>query len=202
MSKEKDSLKNDGKKKLSIKEIGLPKIALLLVLGVCLILLSVPELFQSNKKKKPSVTSRITQAVQETDSNGSDCVAKMENKLELILSKVSDIGKVKVMITLKSSKEQIVLKDTPYTKESLIEDDGEGGKRENQNFTKDEETILVTDDEGQSVPYILQEIEPVVEGILVIAEGGDNAKVIADIVETAGVLYGVPAHKVKVLKMK
>ncbi len=36
---------------------------------------------------------------------------------------------------------------------------------------------------------------------MVIAEGGDNVLVIKDIVEAAEVLFNIPMHKVKVMKM-
>jgi stage III sporulation protein AG len=125
----------------------------------------------------------------------------MENKLKSILSKVSGIGEVEVMITLKASEEQVPLKDNPSTQESVNEVDGEGGSRINNNVTREESTVLVTDDNGSSMPYILQELEPKVEGVLVIAEGGDNAQVIADITKAAEVLFGVPPYKVEVMKM-
>ncbi len=66
---------------------------------------------------------------------------------------------------------------------------------------RDESTVLVTDDNGNEVPYIISEIEPEVEGVLVVAEGGDDAKIIMDIMETVEVLFNVPAHKVKVMKL-
>ena len=114
---------------------------------------------------------------------------------------MNGIGEVKVMITLKTSKQHIPLKDVPYTQEGLNEIDGEGGSRTNNRIQKEESTILVTDGDGNTRPYILQEREPEVEGILVIAEGGDNVMIIKDIIEAAEVLFNIPAHKVKVMKM-
>jgi stage III sporulation protein AG len=125
----------------------------------------------------------------------------MENKLEGILRKVSGIGQVEVMITLKASEEQVALKDTPSTQESLNEVDGEGGSRINSSVTREESTVLIKDESGNSVPYIIKKVEPEIEGIVVIAEGGDNVDVILEIMEAAEVLFDVPAHKVKVMKM-
>jgi stage III sporulation protein AG len=126
----------------------------------------------------------------------------MENKLKNILKKVSGIGDVEVMLTLKASGKQVPLKDNPSTQESVNEVDGEGGSRTNNNVTREESTVLVADGSGGEAPFILQETEPEVEGVVVIAQGGDNVQIIMDIIEAAEVLFNVPAHKVKVMKMR
>lgn len=194
------------KKKISLKEIGLPRLALVFVAGLLIILLSIPGIFNSNKPSEENTQDKNSQVVQkDTNTTSYDTntyISEMENKLENILSKVSGIGKVEVMITLKASEEQVPLKDTPSTQESVNEDDGEGGSRVNNNVTRDESTVLVTNEDGNSVPYIIQELEPEVEGVVVIAEGGDDVRIILDIMEAAEVLFNVHKDKVKVMKMR
>lgn len=191
------------KKKISLKEIGLPKLLLIFVVGILLILLSIPNMFQKPSNNGSKSSENI--ARQQIDGNTTSTivntyVTEMEEKLENILRKVSDIGDVKVMITLSGSSEQIPLKDSPYTQEGLNEIDGEGGSRTNNSIKREESTVLVNEN-GKTIPYIIQELEPEVEGILVVAEGGDNVRVMKDIMEAAEVLFGVPMHKIKVMKM-
>lgn len=193
------------KKKFTLKEIGLPRLVMLLLAGILLILLTFPGIFGS-KKIKDEPTKDIINSGTENDMNTTSCstntyIEEMESKLCGILRKVSGIGEVEVMITLKNSKEQVPLKDRPYTQEGLNELDGEGGNRTNNKVQRDESTILVTNDDGNEVPYIISEIEPEVEGVLVVAEGGDDAEIILDIMETVEVLFDVPAHKVKVMRL-
>jgi stage III sporulation protein AG len=203
-STEKDNV-SMKKKKFSLKEIGLPKLVMLFMAGILLIILSFPGFFDSrgSKKETPQNNSQAAQNDTNTTSYDSNTyITEMENKLEGILRKVSGVGDVEVMITLKSSKEQIPLKDRPYTQEGLNEVDREGGSRVNNSVQREESTVLITNENGTEEPYIVQEIEPQIEGVCVIAEGGDNAKVIMDIIEVAEVLFNVPAHKVKVMKMR
>ncbi len=194
------------KKKFSLKEIGLPKLIMLMMAGILLILLSFPGLFDSKEKEKNTLpadnrqTSKNDMNTTSYDSN--TYITEMENKLESILRKVSGIGEVEVMITLKNSRELIPLKDRPYTQEGVNEDDGEGGSRTNNSIQREESTVLVTNEDGKEEPYIVQEIEPEIEGVVVIAEGGDDAQIRMDIMEAAEVLFNVPAHKVKVMKMR
>ena len=193
------------KKKISLKSIGVPKLILMFVAGVLLILLTFPGLIGGEKKdkdKKIAIESSDKQIGTNTTSYDSNTyISELEGRLENILRKVNGIGEVEVMITLRASKQKIPLKDVPYTQEGLNEVDGEGGSRTNNSIQKEESTVLVINEAGNTQPYILQEREPEVEGILVIAEGGDNVLIIRDIIEAAEVLFNIPVHKVKIMKM-
>ena len=192
------------KKKISLKDIGMPKLIIIFVAGILLILLTIPGLTgadKENKKQKTDIESSLLQKDMNTTSSDSNTyIAELENRLKNILHKVDGIGEVEVMITLRNSKEQIPLKDVPYTQEGLNEVDGEGGSRTNNSIQKEESTILVNKN-GNTQPYILQEREPEVEGILVIAEGGDNVLIIKETMEAVEVLFDIPMHKIKVMKM-
>ena len=48
----------------------------------------------------------------------------------------------------------------------------------------------------------MQELEPRVEGVIVIAEGGGNAQVKQNILEAVEALFPVEAHKIKIMKME
>lgn len=193
------------KKKLSLKDIGPSKIIMLFAAGILIIFLSVPDLFGTKKVSDSTTEDKSSKNMQNdtntTSYNTNTYITEMETKLENILKKVSGIGDVEVMITLKASGEQVPLKDNPSTQESLNEVDGEGGSRTNNSLTREEDTVLVTNENGDSVPYIIQEYEPQIQGVVVIAEGGDNAEIVMNIIKAAEVLFDVPAHKVKVMKM-
>ncbi|MGN6715466.1 stage III sporulation protein AG [Anaerocolumna jejuensis] len=193
------------KKKITLKEIGPARLVMLLMAGIFLVLLSIPNLPSSDKKsKEPSVSSN--KLMGQTSGTANDetelYVTDLEDQLKTLLMKVEGIGTVEVMITLKGSKEVVVLKDRPYTKESVNEVDGEGGSRNSNKTEQSDTTVMVEGSDGVKRPYALKEIEPEVEGILVIAQGGEKAVIQSEIIEAVQVLFGVPPHKVKVMKMK
>lgn len=193
------------KKKLTLKEIGIEKLIMLLLCGIFLIVVSVPDLFsaiQGSKStpKKNTVQSSSEKVPVSKDSNAV-YVEELENKLKEVLEKVDGIGKTEVMITLKSSKESVILKNSPYTQESTSETDSAGGSRVSSSISKEEETVLVETQESGSSPYVVKEMEPKVEGVVVIAEGGGNINTINEINSAIEVLFDVPVHKIKVMKM-
>ena len=95
---------------------------------------------------------------------------------------------------------KIVEKDTPVTDRSTTEE-GDDGNRSSVEKVQEESTVYTQDGNGGRVPYVIEEMEPQIQGILVVAEGGDNSQVVQNITEAVMALFGVEAHKIKVMKM-
>ena len=55
-------------------------------------------------------------------------------------------------------------------------------------------------EDGSQTPYVSREMLPEVEGIAVIAEGGDHPVVVQNITEAIQALFGIEAHKIKIMK--
>ena len=110
------------------------------------------------------------------------------------------VGNVKVMITLKSSEENVVEKDQQSDGQSVEEEDSQGGKRMTKETSSDKTSIYEQKSDGTQVPYVSKKLSPEVEGVIVIADGGDNAVVVQNITGAIQALYGVEAHKIKVMK--
>ena len=109
--------------------------------------------------------------------------AQTEQKLEELLSTVDGAGQVRVMLTWGGSSERQVEKDRISNADSV-----------------EEETIYQENDSGK-YPYVVSWTNPKVTGVLVIAEGGGNTKVKAEILEAVQALFGIEPHKIKIMKM-
>ncbi len=186
------------KKKLSLKEIGLPRLLILLFAGVILIFLSLSEAASGQKGQKDSKDETTKEVTVKEEKNRS--LSEYEKRLTEVLSKVEGVGHVEVMITEKESKELVVLKDKPYTQETLNEMDQSGGTRMSSSAKSEEETVL-SGASSAGTPFVTKEVAAKVEGVLVIAEGGADGKVAANITAAVQALFGVEAHKIKVLPM-
>ena len=125
----------------------------------------------------------------------------LEEKLVSALGKVKGVGKVEVMLTRKSSGQKIVEKDKPVSDKTTDEQDNQGGNRVTRESTQGEETVYAQDGSGAQTPYVIEELEPEIQGVVVVAEGGDNPVVVQNITEAVMALFGVEVHKIKVMKM-
>ena len=104
-----------------------------------------------------------------------------------------------VMITLKSDGEKMVEKDIRSSSQSVTEEDSAGGRRETKEQSSDRTSVYDQTESGQS-PYVREELMPEVEGILIAAQGGDDPVTAREITEAAQALFGVEAHKIKIMK--
>lgn len=184
-----------------INMFGIKKLLLVLVAGAVLVILSIRDIpgYSDGIGSSESDISMNTEEACTSDID--DYTAKLEKQVESVLTKVSGVGSTKVMVTIESTAEKIVLKDTPYETESVSETDTSGVVHNKENHKSEEKTIYISE-EGNNIPYIVKEIEPIVKGVVVVAKGGDDAKVKKEIIEAIQVLFGIEAHKIKVMKLE
>ena len=127
--------------------------------------------------------------------------ADLERRLTDALADMEQVGRVKVMITLKSSSELVVERETPVSRSATTETDAQGGSR-SINTTDMEETVVYSTNGSSSEPYVIKTYVPEIEGVLVVAEGAGSGTVNRTVTEIVRALFGVEAHKVKVVKME
>lgn len=185
--------------KLDFKNIKKDNLLIILLAGILLVVIAYPTTSKDSKDKPTSTTNEASMV---TDQTGTlSYIEEQELRLKKVLSKVQGVGEVEVMITLKSSKELIVEKDTPTTASTSQEEDAEGGKRDTVDKSASETTVYEQIDDGSSIPYVVKELEPEIEGIIVIAKGGDDPVIVKNISDAVLALFQVEAHKIKVMKM-
>ena len=126
---------------------------------------------------------------------------QMEQKVKALLGTMDQVGRVEVLITLKSSGERIVEKDLPVNRSTTSEQDAQGGTRNVNNLDSGENTVYETDS-GKSTPYVVKTESPQVEGVVVVCEGAGTGEVRKNITEVIEALFGIEPHKIRVVKMK
>ncbi len=131
----------------------------------------------------------------------SDYGQALEDRVKEILKGVEGVGEVEVMIVMKSSAEKIIQVDNTTSRSVTQEQDTEGGTRSIESQEQEHSTVL-TGGSGStgSGPIVTKEVYPEISGIVISASGGGNPAVQAEISAAMEALFGLPAHKIKVLK--
>lgn len=168
------------------------QLMLTLLVGILLIVIAMPV-----KKTK---TKDVPVEAGTENSYEDEYEEAVERKLEEVLREVEGVGNVKVMVTFQSSSEKIIEKDQATNSQTVTESDKQGGKRETKEAQDSEATVYNSTSGGEQTPYVTKEVNPKVEGVVVIAEGGGNAVVIKNITEAIQALFDVDTHKIKVMK--
>ncbi len=121
----------------------------------------------------------------------------LEQELEDILSKIDGVGKVKVLITYSESNQIVAMYNENKNVSVTEESDSEGGTRTIESTDSNKEIIL----DGSNNPVTEKVVMPKIEGAIIIAEGGGNANLKANIIQAVSAVTGIAAHKVQVFKM-
>lgn len=175
--------------KEKIQSLGVKEWVAFLIIGVCCLIIVLPT---KTEEVKPIEENREEETI-----TAEDYVTKLEQRLVNLLSCVEDVGTVKVMITVESTTQKSVLQDGTKETEQSTEKDSAGGSRILESIKTDGTTVF-----SKNEPYVLSETYPKVTGVVVIAQGSGKGTVDYDILNAVQVLFDVPAHKIKIMKMK
>ncbi len=158
--------------------------------------------FSDKIQKPPSGNIASMTSVQSQEEAGIDVSqTDTEKRLEELFKNIDGAGEVKVMITYKSGPEKVVATETKNSEESSQESDTDGAERTSKNISSEVKMAYSQNNMSPGEPFIVKEKTPEIEGIVVVAQGGDDITVKDAISKAAQALFNVPAHKVEVLKM-
>ncbi len=163
-----------------VEKAGAFRLGIVVICGILFFFLSY-----SGEDKSPdteTAESRITES--ETDSL-EEYKKEREEELKELLQKVEGVGQAEVMITLKASNEKVTLKDNT-----------------NKGESNEEKTVLVENSDRDSSPYIIQEKEPEIEGIVIVCGGGYDSVIKREITDAVSALFSIESHKIKIMKSK
>lgn len=176
-----------------LKGIGMDKLFLLVLAGILFMIAFTPS--EKGTKDAGGETEAVTQSI-------GDYQTKLEEKLKNLLAGMEGVGEVQVLITFEGSEEKVLDKNIDNSSASLSEQDKEGGSRTSVEEQRREETVLRNNGSENGEPYVLKEVNPIVEGVVVLAEGGGSPTIAAEINEAVQALFNISPHKIKVLKKK
>lgn len=149
----------------------------------------------------PGAAAEDAQTASAKSGGESAYEAQLEARVKEILSHVDGVGKVDVMIVLKSSEEKVLRVDRNASISDTDEKDSQGGTRSAKSSQTQESTVLTGGGSGQgSVPFVEKELRPEISGIVISATGGGSPTVKAEISAAMEALFDLPPHKIKVLK--
>jgi stage III sporulation protein AG len=151
----------------------------LLVLAVGLVLLKWPE-----------STERQTQSVQVEEATVTDeqllDLDQLERRLEEALEEIRGVGRATVILTLRSSSQQI------YATEGESTVDAEGGSSETTNVAR------ISTGSGTEEALQVMELAPTFQGALVVCDGGENSAVKLAVTQSVAALTGLGSDCISV----
>ncbi len=156
----------------SLKKFKYPM--LILLFGVVLLLW--PSRSKTVEPAQPEVIPTSEPSVQE--------------QMEEILSCIEGVGKVRVLLTMRSGEETI------YQTDMTESEDADGST--NRTLA----TVMANQSGSGETPVVTQTIYGQYQGAVVVCEGADRAAIRLELVNAVAGLTGLPADRITVIKMK
>lgn len=149
-------------------------VMVIILAGILLMLLPTGKKTQTTGKK-------------ETLTDDTFSLEEMEKKMTDTLSHIQGVGKIRVMLTLKSGSQL-----------HLAEDISRSGK---ENDTKyDSETVTINRGSGNQEVVVTNQIYPTYQGALIVCQGAAQSSVRLAITEAVAALTGLSTDKISIVK--
>ena len=119
-------------------------------------------------------------------------LSDLESRLAQALEQIQGVGKVQVILTVKSGYETVYL----YNQDRTYTENGD-------HYTDAVKSTLVQQGSGSSAqPIVSKILNPVFQGALVVCQGADRAGVQLQVTEAVRALTGLSANNIVISKMK
>ncbi|MGO4544316.1 stage III sporulation protein AG [Paenibacillus sp. 2TAB23] len=183
---------------------------ILLIVGGIGAALMIVNSFLTYKEVDPSAQDPNPPPQTETvwnnaDSSSGSLFNAIEHPLEIrlkeILEKIVGVGTVDVLVTVDSTEEIEIVRNTQESQQVTDENDPSGGKRHITSITKDGQVVLY-EVSGDQKPIVTKTINPRIRGILIVAKGAENATVRRLIVNAVEKGVSVPVNRISVVPSK
>ena len=124
-----------------------------------------------------------------------DTEAQLENKLAYVLSKIKGVGEVSVSVTLVSCGKTEYAVNASTTVNTTSENSADGSSKSVTQTTDSNDIVF---ENNNKTPVVVRQIGAEVQGVLVVAAGGDLPDVRSKITTAVSALLDIPAHKITV----
>ncbi|WP_077618750.1 stage III sporulation protein AG [Bacillus sinesaloumensis] len=184
---------------------------LLLAVGIAFMLIS--NLFTGDTPSSVLPASSSTEVVSkdeptfggQKDDDLNNAISKYEdryeNELKESLEAIAGVEDVIVSVSVDATETKILEKNTVTQSQLTNEEDRDGGKRQVEDLTKDEQVVIIRSGDSET-PIVLKIEKPEIRSVLIVAKGVENAKIKQMVVEAVTKGFDVPNHKVAVVPRK
>lgn len=151
-------------------------VAIILCLGVVLML-------WPTRSQEDAQNQAETQSARQTDLQNFD-LEELERRMETALSEINGVGEATVVLTLRSSGEDVLAQDT------------------SEGSTSDRETVIISTGSGTEEAVSVKTIYPEFQGALVICDGAGNAGVKLEVLQAVSAITGLSSDQISICQRK
>lgn len=161
------------------------------LIGMGLLLLS--ELLPD---KKPTEKENATAVSTQDKISNEQYAQQMEQRLKGVLEKIDGAGKCEVMVTLKQGTQLVYASEDKVTKDVIRDKNGDISVKTSDKDVSEGKLVLIESSDGTHQPIIETCIEPEINGVVVVCEGGKSQVVCQRITEAVKTVLGIGSNQI------
>jgi stage III sporulation protein AG len=174
------------------------KLGLIVALGLAGMLLVLLSQFLPGKPSEvDSTTAEFANAANDASSEYLDA---LEGELTALLTGIEGVGRAEVMVTLQNGVEYRYAKEAKASTDTTREGGEETATRVHEKVTR-EETFLLVEQNGQRQPLLQTELQPKIQGVVIVCEGADDPRVQLILTSVVTTALDIPSTKVCIAKI-
>jgi stage III sporulation protein AG len=159
----------------------------------------------STFQNQPDSKENVEVFGQKSGGGGNSTIADYERAYETqlkdALEQMLGVDKVTVIVNVDATDKKVLEKNVVTQSQTTNETDREGGKRQVEDASIDEQLVIIREGEKEG-PILVETKKPAIRGVLVVAQGAENIQVKKWIVEAVTRVLDVPSHRVAVMPKK
>ena len=183
--------------KLLSEDIKTKLIVAVGLVGMLLVLISqfVGSGAASAKEKAPQDTTTAQYTTEEY-------AAQLEEKLQRLISSIQGVGTTQVMVTMEHGVEYVYAQQEKSSTDKKLEPGSEeSGERLDYKYNVEYSYVFVDNGYGDKQPLLRTELQPKVQGVVVVCEGADDIRVEQSITNVVTTALHIPTTRVCVVKI-
>ena len=184
----------ERQKKILCLFAGDKKIKWVVLIGLAGILLILFSELAPQKKTQPP-----QDAVSVSVDNEEFC-KKTEEKIYSLVSSIQGVGDVRVWVTLESGVEYVYLQEQVRNTD-LTKDYDDGDVKTLREKDNSEQKYILVNKNGEEQPLVQKQLEPTIQGVVVVCEGAGSAQVNEQVVNAITCALGISSNRVYVAQL-
>ncbi len=175
-----EQLKKGGRNRTTLICLGVASI------GILMILLS---------GGKEQGNPQETKTMLDENAYNAQFVAQLQADLTRLVCEIDGVGEAEVLVTLESGVQYVYATENKSSGDRSVSGDESISEK-----ASSETSIVIVDGENGKAPVLLQRIEPVVMGVLVVCDGGGDIRVQQAVTDAVTTVCGIGSNRVTVTK--
>ena len=168
------------------------------IIAVCVI--GIALIFLSGIFKNDAAPAKQTSS--QPSVTADEYADQLESRLTDLITGIQGVGTAKVLVTMERDKEYVYATEDKTSNQTTDDKSGGSSTRTQVNDSAEKKYVLVKDTDGSQKALAVTEVQPIVKGVVIVCDGGDNPAVQENIIDAVTTALDLSSARVCVIKAK